>query len=184
MKQKSSTKKIVMTGLLAALVFIGSYLRIRVPADITGTSSFHLGNIFCALAGILLGPWYGGLAAGIGSAIFDIIDPVYISECWITFLTKGAYAVAAGLVAGKKWGYSRALAGTAAGAFTYAAAYLAKNYFYNGFILYGLTAEAALVTVISKLPATVFNAAVAIAFAPLLAITIRRALEKNNIRLD
>ena len=37
-----------------------------IPVDIAGTTSFHLGNIMCALSGILLGPWLGGLAAGLG----------------------------------------------------------------------------------------------------------------------
>ncbi len=179
-----STKKIVMTGLMAALVFVGSYLRIRVPADITGTSSFHLGNIFCALSGILLGPWFGGLAAGLGSALFDIVDPVYISECWITFLTKGMYGLMAGLAAGKTWGYGRAVLASLSGAVTYAVLYLAKNYFYNGLLLHSLTAEAAMLAVVSKLPATIFNALVAIVFAPILAVAIRRALAQNNIRLD
>ncbi len=184
MQQKISTRRIVMTGLMAALVFIGSYLRIRVPADIVGTSSFHLGNIFCALSGILLGPWFGGLAAGIGSALFDILDPIYISECWITFLTKGLYGLAAGLVVGRAWGYGRALLASVTGAVTYALVYLAKNFFYNGLLLHSLTVEASLLAVVSKLPATIFNAAVAIICAPLLAVTIRKALERSHLRLD
>ncbi len=184
MKQKISTRKIVITGLMAALVFIGSYLRIRVPADIVGTSSFHLGNIFCALSGILLGPWFGALAAGLGSALFDIVDPLYISECWITFLTKGLYGLMAGLVARRTWGYGKAVLAASAGAVTYAIVYLAKNYFYNGFLLHGLTPEAALIAMVSKLPATIFNAAVAIIFAPILAVAIRKALKQSNIRLD
>ena len=64
-----STKKIVLVALLAALTTAGSALRITLPINIAGTTSFHLGNILCALSGILLGPWLGGLAAGMGSAI-------------------------------------------------------------------------------------------------------------------
>ena len=71
MKKKISTKQIVLVGLLAALTVVGSGLRIKVPSAIAGTSAFHLGNIMCALSGILLGPWLGGLAAGLGSAIYD-----------------------------------------------------------------------------------------------------------------
>ena len=94
LKQHISTRKIVFAALMAALTVVGSALRIKVPADVVGTSAFHLGNIMCALSGLLLGPWLGGAAAAIGSALFDIvIDPAYISESWITFLTKGAYGV-------------------------------------------------------------------------------------------
>lgn len=189
MKKTFTTKKLVLAGLLAALTVAGSALRIKVPLDITGFSAFHLGNILCALSGILLGPWLGGLAAGLGSAIYDMFDPVYISECWITFIMKGAYAVAVGLIAhsGRKtWdnSYGKALIGTIAGAVSYAVLYLAKGYFYSGRLISGLTHEAALVNLIGKLPATFFNAIIAIVCAPLLAIAISRALKKSHLSLE
>ncbi len=190
-KQSFSTRKLVLASLLAALTAAGSALRITVPLDIAGTTSFHLGNILCALSGILLGPWLGGLAAGIGSAIYDMFNPLYISECWITFLLKGAYGVAAGLVAwnlGRKpWNtrchrsYVKAFLAATAGALTYAALYLAKSYFYSGIFLAGLTPEAALVNLAGKLPATTFNAVIAVIAAPILAMAIGKALDKANL---
>ncbi|MGM9585848.1 MAG: ECF transporter S component [Faecousia sp.] len=184
-KQKISTRKIVFVALMAALTVVGSALRITLPIDIAGTTSFHLGNIMCALSGLLLGPWLGGLAAGLGSAIYDMTNPLYISECWITFLTKGAYGLVPGLVLGKKdWNYWKAAIATAAGALTYAVLYLAKSYFYNGLLLKGLTPAAAVTTIVAKLPATTFNAVVAIIFAPILAVAIRKALEKNHLTLE
>lgn len=184
-KQKINTKRLVLAGLLAALTAAGSALRIKVPLDIVGTSAFHLGNILCALSGILLGPWLGGLAAGLGSALHDIIlDPSYISECWLTFLMKGAYGLVTGLIVGHKtWGYGKALIATVAGAITYAALYFAKSYFYSGLLIHGLTHDAALLTLLGKIPATVFNAVVAIVAAPLLAIAIRKALSKSRLSL-
>ena len=182
-----TTKKIVLTGLLAALTCIGSALRITLPLDIAGTTSFHLGNILCALSGILLGPWWGALAAGLGSAIYDMFNPLYISEYWMTFLMKFAYGLAAGLVirCGKKeWGYARAVLATVAGAAAYAVLYLSKSYFYSGLLIHGLTPDAALLTVIGKLPATAFNAAVAIIIAPVLALAIRKALRKQHLTVD
>ena len=187
---KLTTRKIVTIALLAALTTAGSALRIKIPVSFVGTSAFHLGNIMCALSGILLGPWAGGLAAGLGSAIYDMFDPLYISECWITFLTKGAYGLVAGLVAwdGKTaWdahspkSCAKAYLAAVTGAVTYAVIYLSKSFFYNGLLLSGLTPATAWVTVIDKLPATVFNAAIAIIAAPLLAIAISKALEKNHL---
>ena len=186
-KQPISTKRIVLAALMAALTVAGSALRVTLPLEIAGTTSFHLGNIMCALSGILLGPGLGGLAAGLGSALYDIMNPLYISECWITFLTKGAYGLVAGLVMlpGKKAvTYPRATLATLAGALTYAALYLAKSYYYSGLLLKGLTPEAALLTVISKLPATTFNAVVAILFAPILAMSIHKALEQSHLHMD
>ena len=189
MEHKSvlTTKKIVMVALLAALTVVGSSFRVTLPLEIAGTTSFHLGNIMCALSGILMGPWLGALAAGMGSAIYDMLNPLYISEAWITFLTKGAYGLAAGLViwaGSKKWGYGKAVLSALAGALTYAIVYLSKSYFYNGLLLSGLTAEAAMLNVITKLPATTFNAAVAVIFAPILAVAIRKALARNHITFE
>ena len=164
-KHTLTTRKIVFAALMAALTVAGSALRVTLPLDIAGTTSFHLGNIMCALSGILLGPWLGGLASGLGSAIYDIMNPLYISECWITFLTKGAYGLVAGLIiraGGKKFGYVKALLATLAGALTYAA----------------------LLTVVAKLPATAFNAVVALVFAPILAVAIQKALEENHLTME
>lgn len=186
-KQSISTKRIVLAALMAALTIVGSAIRITMPIDIAGTTSFHLGNIMCALSGILLGPWLGGAAAGVGSLLYDVIFyPAYISECWITFLTKGAYGLVSGLVifiGTKEPGYIKSVLATFAGAVTYAILYLAKTYFYSGLLIEGLTADAALLSVIGKLPATVFNAAVAIVFAPILAVAIQKGLKKNHLSL-
>ena len=187
MHKHFTTKKIVLAALLAALTVAGSAIRITVPLDIAGTSSFHLGNILCALSGILLGPWLGGLAAGLGSAIYDMFNPLYISECWITFLTKGAYGLMAGLVAWagtRRISYGKSLLSTAAGALTYAALYLAKSYFYSGLFLHGLAPEAALLNTVTKLPATAFNAVVAMVGAPLLAMAISKSLHAARISLE
>ena len=186
-KQAVSTKRIAFTALMAALTVAGSALRITLPVDIAGTTSFHLGNIMCALSGILLGPWLGGLAAGLGSALYDMMNPLYISEAWITFLTKGAYGLVPGLVMllwKKNWGTPKAAIAAAAGAVTYAALYLFKTYFYSGILMKGLTHEAALVSVVTKLPATVFNAALAVILAPILAVAIRKALEQSHLSLE
>ena len=169
---------VVMTGLMAALVCVGSALRITLPVNV-GTTSFHLGNIMCALSGILLGPVGGGLASGLGSAIYDMTYPLYISEAWITFLTKGAYGLVAGLIAwsghreGKRYPFN--LAATVAGAVSYAALYLFKGFAWDGLLLGGLQSGPAAAALVTKLPATTFNAVVAIVCAPLLAAAIQKA---------
>ena len=186
MNQKISTKRIAMAGLMAALTVVGSGLRIVIPVDIGGNTAFHLGNIMCALSGILLGPWLGGTAAGLGSFIFDMLNPAYMDEAWITFLTKGAYGVITGLVirvGGKDWGYAKSILATVAGAVTYAILYLAKSFLKN-IIVSGVTAEAAFLALGLKMPATIFNAAVAILFAPVLAVAIQKALKQSHLSLE
>ena len=194
MKQKISTRKLVLTALLAALTVAGSAIRVTLPIDIGGNTSFHLGNIMCALAGLLLGPWYGALAAGIGSMIYDFTNPLYIAESWITLLTKGAYGLVAGLVflaasklfqkqEGAVWvSYVRAALATTAGAVTYAVLYLLKSYI-KGIVVSGLTHDAAMLALAAKLPATIFNGVVAIIFAPILIVAIKAALKKNHLEI-
>ncbi len=186
MSKKISTKRIVLAALMAALTVVGSGLRITIPVDIGGNTAFHLGNIMCALSGLLLGPGLGGLAAGLGSAIFDMTNPLYVSEAWLTFLMKGAYGLMAGLVAwtGKKhWGYIKAVIASFSGALAYGLLYLAKTYG-TAVLVQGVAHEAALVATAAKLPATIFNAAVAVIFAPILGVAIRKALERNHLHLD
>ncbi len=185
-RQLFTTRKIVLAALMAALTVVGSALRVTIPVDIGGNTAFNLGNIMCALSGLLLGPWLGGLAAGLGSAIYDMTNPAYISEAWLTFLMKGIYGLAAGLVVmigRKRWGYGKAVLASLCGALSYALLYLGKN-FVKGIFLQGLTQEAALLAVATKLPATIFNAAVAVIFAPILAVAIRTALKRSHLTLE
>ncbi len=186
-KSKLTTRKIVFTAMMAALTCVCSALRITMPLSIAGNTSFHLGNIMCALSGILLGPWLGGLASGLGSMIYDLFNPAYAAECWITFLTKGVYGLLAGAIvfgAGKSWKlYVKALVGSALGAVAYAVLYLLKSYI-KAVTVGGLTAQGGMLTVTGKLPATIFNAAVAIIFAPMLAVALRKALERAHLTLE
>jgi uncharacterized membrane protein len=96
-QKKITVYDIVLIGLMAALVFVGTYLHIDIPMPI-GKTMIHFGNIFCLLAGMLLGGVRGGLAAGIGSMFYDIMDPAYISECWITFINKFMMAFVCGVI--------------------------------------------------------------------------------------
>lgn len=185
-KSVLTTRKIVFIAMMAALTAAGSALRITMPLSIAGTTSFHLGNIMCALSGILLGPWFGGLAAGLGSAIYDMFNPLFIQEAWLTFLMKGVYGLCAGFIAraGKQEpGYVKSVLASFAGAVSYAVLYLIKSYF-KAIWVQGVAANAAWIVVLDKLPATVFNGVVAVIFAPILAVAINKALKKNHLSLD
>ena len=90
---------IVMIGLMAAVVFVVTmFLSIRIPTP-TGTTMIKLANAFVLLCGLLLGPVRGGLAAGIGSMIFDLMTPEYAPEAWITFLRFFLMAWLCGVIA-------------------------------------------------------------------------------------
>ena len=183
-KSRNMILKLVVAALLAALVAVFSKLQIQIPA-IIGVSRFHLGNVMCALCGILLGPWWGGLASGIGSAIFDLFDPMHIADFPITLITKGLYGMISGLVFFKvfkrKSNYISELVASLCGAVTYAVLYLAKKFFLDAMLLAGMDSSAAWLVVLEKIPSTVFNAVVAIIFAPILGMAIIKGLKSAKL---
>ena len=92
-----STRKIAITGVMAALSFI-AYEFFRIP-NVFGTgASFHLGNTFTALTALLLDGVSGGLAGAIGLSMADILagDPGYALS---TFILKFIIGIVCGLFA-------------------------------------------------------------------------------------
>ena len=190
MKQKMSTQRLAFLGMMTALVFAGNYARIVMPVPVGGVPSFTLANILCVLSGLLLGP-VGGLASGLGSALYDLTNPLWAAECWITFLTKGAMGLMAGVAvsAGRRGPearratYGRYLLSAVAGCLTYYVLYYLKDFFYNGMLLGGLQPQAAAVTLLALVPTSLFNGWVAVIAAPPLALAIREALKRSGLRL-
>ncbi|MCR5650091.1 MAG: ECF transporter S component [Lachnospiraceae bacterium] len=94
MKLLSSTRILVAAALLSALVFISTTV-IKIPTPTFGY--IHIGDGFVLLSGLLLGPVAGGLAAGFGSALSDIIGG-YASWAPATFMIKFLTAATASLL--------------------------------------------------------------------------------------
>lgn len=187
MNKRFSTFTLALLGVMTALVFAGNYARIILPISFGGQTAFTLANILCCLSGLLLGP-IGGLAAGLGSMLYDLTNPLYAPECWITFLTKGAMGTAAGLVMLRTERrddprYFRCLAGAALGCAAYYVLYFAKSFFYNNLLVEGLQPAVALAALSLKIPASVFNAAIAIIIAPPLCMILRAAIKRAHLRL-
>ena len=88
---KTNTKKLVMTALLAALTCVATLI-IRIPSPLHGY--INLGDCIVLVSGWLLGPVYGFLAAGIGSALADVFAGYFVYAP-ATFAIKGLMAVAA-----------------------------------------------------------------------------------------
>ena len=84
---------IAITGVWAALTCAATPAG-RVPSPRGG--QLNLGDTLVLLSAWLLGPWYGAAAAGIGSALADLIGyPLYAPA---TLLIKGGMAIIAGLL--------------------------------------------------------------------------------------
>lgn len=92
-KHNSISKKLPFTALFAALCLIGTIL-IAIPMPF---GYFNVGDVFVLLAGWCLGPLYGPIAAGLGSALADVISgfPLYVPA---TFFIKAFDAFIAYMV--------------------------------------------------------------------------------------
>lgn len=177
--------KLCAAAMMTAVVFVGNFLRITMPVPLGGVTSFTLANILCALSGILLGPWYGFLAAGLGSFFYDLTG-TYAFEAPITLFTKGMYGLIAGLVLyylfkNAKEKYAPQLIATTCAAVGYMVVYLAKNYFYNAPIQELTEPVQRWALVVSKIPATITNGAIAIVFAPILGVALMKALRSAHL---
>lgn len=180
--KKLTTQKLVYMGLFTALVYIFSrFFQIPIVTPL-GQTRFHLGNVFCLLAGLLLGPVNGGLAAGVGSALFDLFDPVYFTSAPVTFITKFAMAFVAGMIYKKRKELvdkPKIIVGSILGQITYVVLYLGKTFIKNKFIL-GLTLEATMAEVIQKAGVSLTNAVISIIIASILAIPLLKAVKFDD----
>jgi len=176
------TFRLCFLGLMAAIVFVVNYLRI----PFMGTQ-LHMTNALCVLCGLLFGPGSGFLAAGLGSALYDIVAG-WGAECIITFINKGAIALVAGLIAGSavrreplsRTDHARVVIGSVLGALVYVALYMLKTLI-AGLMIDGLTMDAVTVKLMSKLPGSLMNAAFAFIVAPILFHALRPALRHARI---
>lgn len=85
----NKTRKIVMASLISALACVATMI-IKIPSPLKGY--LNLGDCVVLLAGWMLSPVYGFLAAGIGSALADLLSG-YVTYAPVTFLIKGIMAL-------------------------------------------------------------------------------------------
>lgn len=98
MTSNLNIKQVIITGIMAALVFLGTYVtRIEVPL-FGGRTIFHLGNMFCLVAALLFGKRCGAFAGAIGMSTFDIISGSFIVYFPFTFILKFIVGFVCGLI--------------------------------------------------------------------------------------
>ena len=179
---RNKTFRICFIGLMAAIVFVVNYLRIPFM-----DTQLHMTNALCVLCGLLFGPGAGFLAAGLGSGLYDIVAG-WGAECIITFINKGAIALVAGLIAYKAArkdttdtaDHVRIIVGSVLGALTYVALYMLKTFVF-GQLVDGLTFDAVIAKMLTKLPGSLMNAIFAFIVAPILLGALKPALKKAGL---
>ena len=162
-------KKLVITALFIALTCVATMI-IQIPSPMSGY--VHLGDTLVLLSAWLLGPWYGALAAGIGSALADILT-AYTYYAPGTFLIKAGMALIAGLLLqmGNKRGTSHSLVLQLMGD-VLAACFMIAGYFAYAAVILGNGLSAA-----ASIPGNIVQGA----FGVLAATLLVQLLEKAHV---
>ena len=175
--------RICFIGLMMAIVFVSNYFRIPFM-----DTKLTVSNALCAISGLLLGPAAGFAAAGVGSCLYDVTTG-YGAECLVTLVSKGVIGLLAGLIAFRTMHRPGKLKGKdalmiviacAAGALCYVVLYMLKTYIF-GLTVNGLTLDATLIKMGSKLPGSLINAVFAMIAGPVLALALKPALEHAGL---
>ena len=166
---KEVTKKLVFTALFTALTCVATMI-IKIPSPLKGY--INLGDCMVLAAGWLLCPFYGFIAAGLGSALADLFSG-YLVYAPATFVIKGLMALCAywlfNVLCGKAGNFpSRIISGIIAEIIMVAGYFL-----FEGF-LYGFAPS------LVNIPANAVQGAVGL----VLGVIIVKALEKNVINFN
>lgn len=179
-KNVFSVQNLTRIGLMSALVFVMSYISI----PLAGTARIHMGNIMCLLSGILFGPFIGGISSGLGSMIFDLTNPIYAPEFWITFITKFAMGFVAGILYKKAFknlaNGLRLTISSLVGSLTYIVLYLSKTLIVGRYVT-GLMGDALWTQFTLKATTSLINGAIAVVGCVVLANILQPALAKAGV---
>ncbi len=193
-KSEIHLTRIVFGAIMAAIVCVITIFRIPL-----GQSKVHFANAMCLLSGLLLGPTLGGLAAGLGSAIYDVLLGGYgFLDAAITFVSKFAMAWVTGFLF-RAWALkakktesgeikekpliSRMLPLIAAcvlGSLTYVALYMLKTWIFKSYVE-PVPAETLPTVMVGKLIPSLINAAFAIVATPVFYYALVPALKGAKI---
>ena len=189
MKSKK-TLTLAMAALFAALCYIGfSYFRIDIPVG-TEKTAFHLGNVFCVLAALFIGGFWGGMSGAVGMTIADLTTG-YVTSAPKTFLLKLCIGLVAGFVAHKVFHISKedarkvslpiaTVLSCAAGMAFNVVADPVVGYFYKTYLL-GIPQEAAAIWAKMGAVTTLVNAVVAVVVASIFYLALRPALKHAKL---
>lgn len=179
---QNSLHTLILTGLFAAIIYIGIWvLRIPIPAMV-GRPFIHFGNTLTLVAILFLGYRNGILAGIIGLGGFDILNG-YAATSWLIMLEV---VLVASVVTGvyKLMGYQdnrkniiiiAIIAGITKIFSSYGTSIVEA-------LMVGTNIKTALVASFMSLPATVINSISTAIFAPLLYFAIRKIFVQSTQR--
>lgn len=187
--EKLDTKTLAQAALCAALCYIGfSFFKIDIPVG-TEKTAIHFGNIFCVVAALLIGGFWGGMAGAVGMTIADLTT-AYITSAPKTFLLKLCIGLIVGLVAhkicrlsedhDKKYVMLTTIGASTAGMLFNIIAEPLVGYFYKTYLL-GVPQDITKTLAKIGTATTTVNAVTTVFIASILYLALRPALKKADL---
>lgn len=186
---KTDITTLAQAALCAALCYIGfAFFKIDIPVG-TEKTAFHFGNVFCVIAALLIGGYWGGLAGAVGMTIGDLTT-AYVTSAPKTFVLKLCIGLIVGLVAHKAFKLSKPHSAkyTAVATVVSAAAGMAFNivadplvgYFYKMY-LYGIPQDMSKTLAKISTLTTSVNAVIAVIAASIIYLALRPVMKKAGL---
>ncbi|MBQ8177937.1 MAG: ECF transporter S component [Clostridia bacterium] len=159
MKRNSNVKRITITALFTAVIFITtSFIKFPIAFGYV-----HLGDVFIMLASFMLPPFYAVIAAAIGSMFADLLAG-FVIYMPITFFAKGVMALIVSVIFYKKNTLPRFLLGALVSSVVMVLSY----FVFEGFV-YGWAPA------IANLPMQFIQPAVAIIVGGIMIFALKKA---------
>lgn len=174
-KTKFNAYTLSFMGVMIAIIYVVTMFRFPLLG-----SKVHFANSMCLLSGMLFGPTFGALAAGLGSGVYDLFNGYTFVDALITFVSKGAMAYVCAVIAwgGKKHGecFVRNCIASVLGALTYVALYMLKTFIFQAYV-YAFPMDTVWATMLSKFIPSIINAGFAMVVTPILMRAIHPMLK-------
>lgn len=168
---KVTTKDLVETALLIALVFVATaFIHFQLPIPAIG-GLVHLGTAMLFTVAIVFGGKKGAIAGAVGMAIFDVSSGwALYAPC--TFVVKGLMAFIAGSIANENNRNGNDVRFNILGTFLGSVFMIAGYYLYEIFLTHSLIAPAA------SIPGNILQTLVGIIVAVPLATVLKKSLSR------
>ena len=174
---------LVFVGVMAALVFVANYIKINIPTPM-GDTRLKVANAICLLCGMMFGGVYGGLASGIGTCLYDLVNG-YADSALYSFVAFFIMAAVCGFLShtgGEKGeNVKRNIPAAIAGALTYFVIYSARTIFLKGMIEKGLPFDGALIAASTSMITSFINVIIAVVLSNILALPVIKALRRTRL---
>lgn len=182
-RQQKHLYAIVFVGMMAALVFVCNYIKITIPS-LVGETRLKIANAICLLCGMMFGGVYGGLASGIGTCLYDLLNG-YASSALYSFFAFFVMAAVCGVFS--HWHGAKGLdmrknaTGAVAGALTYYVIYCVRTIFVKGMFERGFSFSVAVASSSANMLTSFVNVIIAVGVSCLIVRPVIRALRSANL---